>query len=355
MNKATIFFATNRNPIVQGNKIVDYGDRFNPIHPHELRFGYVETDNISIEGDEVSLSDMIRAKLCISTYAERIPQNGKPIKLGSQALFKDIAVEMSRKVPTLVFVHGYANSFRDAVTAAIVLQEKLRTDGLQINVILFTWPSDGSNLYKAYFDDRCDASASGIAFVRGFMKLRDFLQGITKKNACNQPIHLLCHSMGNYVLEKTLREINTNSAGRFPRIFDEIILAAADVDYDAFEYDYKFSRLPEIGKRVNVYFNRGDKALIISDWTKSNPDRLGHKGPRKPLDVPSGVVLLDCTEVVQAGLTGSEHAYFLQDRVRSDIVAALNGTREDVVTGRKYVTSANTYVLDGQHTSPREG
>lgn len=338
MGKSILFFATNRNPIEHEGIIVDYGNKFNPIHPQELRFGYVDISNDAPgKGEKTSPR--------VTTYGENVAKDTTTPQLGSNTLFDELAKQMSKDVPTLVFVHGYANSFQSAVDAGAKLQNSLCQDGLKINVVLFTWPSDGSNFYKDYFDDRQDASASGAAFVRGVLKLKSFLQKITGENACGQPIHLLCHSMGNYVLEKSIREINARSSGRFPRIFDEIILAAADVDYDAFECDHKLARLPEIGRRVNVYFNRGDKALAISDLTKSNPDRLGHKGPRKPMDVPTGVVLLDCSEAVN-NLLGSEHAYFLDNPIRADIVNILNGVREDATPKkRKYVASANSYVI----------
>ena len=348
MTTSILFFATNRNPLSSNGEITDYGDRFNPVHPHELRFGYVEVDlgdnwaGRTIEGLIASLD---KKPLKLRTYKENLSKSKKDLVLGSRTMFDNLAQSMTDDTPTLVFVHGYANSFKSAVVAATVFQEKLRQDDFKINVVLFSWPSDGSHLYKAYFSDRRDASASGMAFVRGFLKLKDFLSKIPKKKACEQSIHLLCHSMGNFVLEKTLREMPLDCPGRLPHLFDEIILAAADVDHDGFEYDHKLARLPEICRRVTVYFNRNDKALTLSDTTKGNPDRLGQKGPRKPLDVPSGVVLTDCSEVAISGLTESGHSYFLEDRIRNDIIETLGGVREDNIKGREYMASSNAYML----------
>jgi esterase/lipase superfamily enzyme len=341
MSKSILFFSTNRNPIERSGEIVDYGNKFNPIHPQELRFGFVEING--------TRGNPAKCLAQVATYGESVSKGKATPQLGSNAMFKDLAKKMGEGVPTLVFVHGYANTFQSALTAGISLQNVLRKDGLKINVVLFTWPSDGGNLYKDYFDDRQDASASGAAFVRGILKLKDFLTEINPKDACKQPIHLLCHSMGNYVLEKALREINIRSSIRFPRIFDEIILAAADIDYDCFEHDHKLARLPEICRRVSVYFNRGDKALAISDYTKGNPDRLGHKGPRKPLDVPTGVVLVDCSEAVNNPLN-SEHGYFTDNNlIRADIVATLKGVMEADISNRKYVPSSNAYLINRPH------
>jgi esterase/lipase superfamily enzyme len=119
------------------------------------------------------------------------------------------------------------------------------------------------------------------------------------------------------------------------------VLASADVDSDAFENESKLARLTELGARISVYYNRGDEALTISDLTKGNPQRLGQTGPRKPLDVPSGVVNIDCSEVVN-GLV--EHSYYLHEASR-DVSATLSGRREDQIRGRRYVASANAYLL----------
>ncbi len=59
------------------------------------------------------------------------------------------------------------------------------------------------------------------------------------------------------------------------------------------------------------------------------------------MDVPSGVVNLDCSEIV-GGLV--EHSYYLDEAFR-DVAQVLAGTREDKITKRAYVASANAYRL----------
>jgi esterase/lipase superfamily enzyme len=126
-------------------------------------------------------------------------------------------------------------------------------------------------------------------------------------------------------------------------VFDQIFLMAADEDNDAFELDYKLQRLPGLGGGVNVYFNRGDAALILSDHTKGNPTRLGSQGPRLPLNVPGNVTLVDASEVV-GGV--AEHDYGWTDPTTiADLRAVLRGTPPDRIGNRKYVASQNRYVL----------
>ena len=121
---------------------------------------------------------------------------------------------------------------------------------------------------------------------------------------------------------------------------------AADEDHDALEFDHKLQPLPELGKSINVYFNDGDTALIISDRTKSNPTRLGSRGPRMPLSVPGTVSIMDASKVV-TGLI--EHSYHVEDEhtVR-DILATLEGKPQDQIGDgrfRRYMASQNRYVL----------
>jgi esterase/lipase superfamily enzyme len=247
---------------------------------------------------------------------------------------------------TVVFIHGYNVSFKEALTAAARLKLSFSTDagGPGINVVLFSWPSDGSMMpFIAYANDRQDAAASGPAFARGLLKLGDFLRGSTSEEACDQRIHLIAHSMGNYVLRHTVQEIVAQSSGRPVRLFDQVLLMAADEDDDAFELSYKLKPLPRLAKRVSVYFNNNDRAMAISDKTKGNPDRLGDDGPRVPRGIPGKVTLIDCTPVVE-GLV--EHSYYIDTpTVVADMKEVLIGTPSDEIAGRRYLQETNRYRL----------
>jgi esterase/lipase superfamily enzyme len=336
-------FATNRNPI--GKPITGFGSRFNPVHPHELRFGEVRVNVARLTKDADDNAQLIQRAINagnsrVTVYEENLAAD--PPLLGSRKLFDSIKQDMNEGVPTVLFIHGYNVSFNAAVASALALTRRLADQNMVANVVLFSWPSDGSMApFVAYKSDRDDAAASGLAFSRAFQKLRDYLVSLHRDDYCGSPIHLVCHSMGNFVLENTLWHLRKNVPGRLPRVFREIVLASADVDADCFEQEAKLARLPELGTRISVYYNRGDEALHVSDLTKGNPDRLGTAGPKHPLDVPNGVVNVDCSQVVE-GLV--EHSYFLHE-ASSDLAATLNGVREDKIRGRNYVPSANAYRL----------
>jgi esterase/lipase superfamily enzyme len=343
--KLRIRLATNRDPL--GTPTKSFGKHFNPAHPHELRFGEVRLDTKVAKppsgGSDLGawLAKRIEAGQAeLEVYGEALDQ--VPPKLGSRRLFDDLKVSMGKGEDTLVYLHGYNTSFAEAVGSAMALESRLADAGTRLNVVLFTWPSDGSMApFRSYFSDRDDAAASGLAFSRGFQKLAAFLGELTRNDYCGSSIHLLCHSMGNFVLENTLWHLRKNIGGKLPRVFGQVVLASADVDNDALESENKLGRLPEIGRRIHVYYNTGDEALALSDNTKGNRDRLGQRGPKHPLDVPAGVVNVDCSDVV-GGLV--EHSYYL-DEALGDVAATLRGTREDLIARRDYVPSANAYRL----------
>ncbi len=95
----------------------------------------------------------------------------------------------------------------------------------------------------------------------------------------------------------------------------------------------------------NVYSNRGDTAMAISDATKGDPDRLGDGGPRAPFAVPAKVTQIDCSGVV-SGLV--EHSYFLDEpRVVRDMGQVLEGTDPMGVSRRKFLEDRNRFVITG--------
>ena len=339
----SIHFATNRDP--HSRPRLGFGKTFNPVHPHELRFGRFTIDAGKPGSKGTDLADRLSAAIAASegkleVFAEDLKKD--PPLLGSNRLFAELKTRMDAGEDTLIFIHGYNTTFEEALGTGLALQARLRARSVKLNVVVFTWPSDGKKTpFVAYKSDRDDAAASGLAFSRAFRKLNDFLRAITRDQSCRGKLHLACHSMGNFVLENTLWHLRKNIAGTLPRIFTEVLLLSADVDHDAFEHENKLSRLPELARRISVFFNRGDEALSISDITKGNPERLGQSGPKHPLDVPAGVVNVDCSEVVGGFV---EHSYFL-DEALSDVAAVLRGLQDDRIPKRDYLQSANAYRL----------
>lgn len=325
MSSLTIYFATNRKP--NKSKPTNFGKGFNRKSLGDVRFGRATVINGSLDKSSIQVMPDTQEK-------------------GSDVLFAELRKTMKISgTDSLIFIHGFNVTFKEALESAAKMGEcyaRLSENKYKPNIFVFSWPSDG--MVTNYSNDRSDAEASGYAFARGIIKLAAFLKDTSSEQLCNQKIHLIAHSMGNYVLRYSLQQARKISGGgALARIFDNIILTAADEDSDAFEHDYKFSSLPDLAQRITVYFNSGDLALKISDYTKGNPHRLGHDGPNKPHEIPAKVVLVDASEVV-SGV--AEHSYHQDnDTVAKDIISVLQGEASEKINKRDYVPHANKFKL----------
>lgn len=329
----TVYFATNRNPILKDGKIIDFGKGFSAEGTSDLRFGQALVDI-----DENSFSMEI---------APNLPAEG------SAAIYTNVKKKMrDQSRSTLIMIHGYATSFAQAIMGAA--KTKKAYGQANLNVFMFSWPSDGKNFPpQAYADDRHDAKTSGLAFARGIMKLIDFL---SEGDPCGQKVHLLSHSMGNYVLRHAVQAMIQQTNGSLPRIFENIFSMAADEDYDAFDpmpgkdgaKEPKWERLPELARQVHVYFNNHDHALNVSSSPigKGNPDRMGSDGPAKPMNLPSKVTLIDVSNTDRFLLDAIGHGYYdSQEKVVADVLQVIAGAEARKIPGREYDPARNRYLI----------
>lgn len=337
-----IYFVTNRRPDHEDSP-TDFSGEFNRHGPMGLRLGYVEW------GDPEKKDDL---KELVAAPDRTV--DGKQI--GSDIVFEQLKREMMTGKDAIAFIHGYNVTFKEAIFAGVRMAKNFDD---KYTIIVFSWPSDGSMApLLAYWSDRHDAQVSGPAVGRAMLKAGDFLGEVARaareekkkggdpgKVACGQSLHLIVHSMGNYVLRNGLQTmVKEKGIDGLQRIFGEILLMAADEDDDCFELDHKLRALPRLGRRVHVYFNNEDMAMRISEGTKGNPDRLGNDGPRLPLQVPVKVDLVDCTPVVNQGI--AEHSYYLDcPPVIRDMTAVLKGNSAERIEYRDYIQSKNRYRL----------
>ncbi|HEX2731277.1 MAG TPA: alpha/beta fold hydrolase [Polyangiaceae bacterium] len=355
MKDYELFYATNRNHVgPERFRPQAYGPSFSNDGLENLRFGRLTVSadetvvaaalaarNAGAAVDGEALANHFEACMAscrITAYEEQIDrsihEDHQPAVLGSDAFFADLGLLMRGGTDVVVFVHGFNVSWTRAVASALALEASLnREDGRdpkqRAKVVLFTWPSDGLALpFVSYKSDRTEAAASGYAIGRAFLRLRDFLATLKDRSApeelCGQSIHLLCHSMGNYVLENALVRLGEHSAGRaLPRMFEYVFLCSADVDDDALEPGNGLGRVHEIARRVSVYSNRGDKALVISDYTKGNPERLGSNGAANARQLHNKIELLDASFLLIPGIV--EHSYYASGATNLDIRHSIEG------------------------------
>jgi esterase/lipase superfamily enzyme len=353
-----LYFATNRAHEGADRWHPDrYGRAFSSDGMENLRFGWLSVDvaDKDVErclqqdtgfgtGAGTALADLLTkaaAKARIEAYLEKLDADRSDTaqpkaKFGSKAMFSDLQRDMLKRCDVLVFVHGFNVSWEAAVGTALALQVMQNRDGVgdpkqQTAVVLFSWPSDGMALpFVSYKSDRSEAKGSGYAFARGLLKLRDHLAALADRangGACPQDLHLLCHSMGNFLLQNALermREFTPGSA--LPRLFDHVFLCAPDVDDAVLEPGQPMGDLHQLARTVSVYHNTGDLALHVSDYTKGNPDRLGSAGAARATMLPDKVEQIDCSAIVGGFV---EHSYYLDGRVADDILRSIDGFPQD--------------------------
>src|SRR5262249_24393540 len=111
---------------------------------------------------------------------------------------------------------------------------------------LYSWPSQGA--MKAYGADE-DSARLALDY------LKEFLQLVVDKSG-SKNLHLIAHSMGNQVLLHVFEQI----AARNPQvIFNQIILAAPDVDRD--EFEKIATRIGSVAKGITLYASSKDRAM----------------------------------------------------------------------------------------------
>lgn len=357
-----LYYATNRHHL--GDDALHpqgYGTKFSDAGMENLRFGRLTLPVAEAQlrrhlsasvgrlgkGDGQGLAAYLAAcaeKASIAVYPEVLSAAiadvaQKDAKLGSLAMFEALMAVMSTSSDVLVYIHGFDVSWHAAVGNALALQLMLqrcpeRDPAQNLVVVLFSWPSDGALLpWISYRSDRSEAAASGGAVGRAFLKLRDFLVGLRDRaraggrELCGQDIHLLCHSMGNYLLENALARLYDFSPGNaLPRLFEQVFLCAPDLDDDALEPGRPLGRIDQAARQVTLYYNRNDKAMYVSDYTKGNPERLGHNGAAHPTLLHNKIHQVDCSSVVD-DFVG--HGYYLDGSIIADIRQSIDGLAQD--------------------------
>jgi esterase/lipase superfamily enzyme len=156
---------------------------------------------------------------------------------------------------TFVFVHGHNVSFDQAARRTAQIHYDLEFQGVPI---FYSWPSR-SNV-RLYASDRNEIGYS-VEHIKQFL--------LDVKNRV-QPgrIHVIAHSMG---AEGVARAIASLEPG--DKVFDQIILAAPDIDADVFR-EQLAPRLVQESQRTTLYCSRNDWALHASYAFNDSP-RVG--------------------------------------------------------------------------------
>jgi esterase/lipase superfamily enzyme len=289
---------------------------------------------------------------------------GRPV---SQAEFKKQVLAAAQAFPVLpasahegqkhvtLFVHGYNNSWADAVNRyRQVSQSLFEGDGGLGICILFTWPSKGSP--AEYLADRGEAVQSAADLAGVLSDLYDFLSAIAVKavaqpaDACRAKTSMIAHSMGNYVLQKAAQVAWTRkNQPLLMSLLNQLVMVAADVDNDLFKSGETVDKsdgdaLANLTYRITALYSGLDQVLGLSTGLKHfGKRRLGRSGLDRTVREPDNVWDIDCTPFFQADQVAGfdvHGAYFDEPQTIDLLRQVLRGVDRSVLTVSKQLLSS---------------
>jgi esterase/lipase superfamily enzyme len=189
-----------------------------------------------------------------------------------------------------VFIHGYNTTFEDAARRTAQIAYDTNFQGAPI---LYSWPSRGA--YWGYVYDMNSIEWSTF-------HLKSVLADVAKMTEA-KTIHVIAHSMGNVGLTAALQRLVTELPAEQQDKFNQIVLAAPDIDAAVFESQIA-PDLIHYGQII-LYASSRDGAMQAAKSFYGYP-RLGDVGPDGPL-VISGIESIDASGIRGGDLF--QHAY----------------------------------------------
>jgi esterase/lipase superfamily enzyme len=314
----TVYFATNRVVTDPADPINGYQTTMvPPMTPQQMTYGTATVDGVDVTANQQGTVSQV----------SNVQLGGFPLRT--------IQTLSNPGNDLLVFIHGFDNTFSDAVTRAAFNSEWLAASGMprtDTTVIAFSWPSLGSAvafpiLQKDYLSDQHTAQNSGLGLMSFLANLLPILEA-ARNNGTR--VTLLAHSMGNLALESAVENWFLHGNGDAV-MFDLAILAAGDCRYDTFDQPNLggLSGLTHLAQRIGIYYSQADQVLQLSMVVNLGAKRLGQDGPHNRADPeafpPAQYQMSDCTDFRDYDFNPlSSHQYYrLSPSVRQIIASGM--------------------------------
>lgn len=323
----TVYFASDRVVTGPANVVASYGPNIQPpSSSSDMTYGTAFVDGIDL-----------------ATNAQGVVTS---IQETSQGGFSQNAIDDLSKAGRnlLVFIHGFDNTFSDAITRAAFNREWMAASEVaaaDTTMLAFSWPSLGKIidipiLQGDYLHDENMARLSGIHLMTFFANLEPILR---TARANNNRTFLLAHSMGNLALQSAVENWFLHGNGN-ARLFDVAILAAGDCTFDTFDQPNlaRLSGLDLLAARVAIYYSHNDHVLQLSAFVNGGAQRLGQDGPRYRTDPsafpPAKYRMVDCSGFHDYDFNFlTSHQYYRQSPgARTQIVADMSSATSPAAT-----------------------
>lgn len=356
--KADIFYATNRAPATSATGEMTYGAE----RSHSLAFGSVDVfgkdaDN-SVIGQPTEIGrfpetpySLEKTKKGVRRSNSELIEHQKSAHKMRDELQRRIAATKRKEV--IIFIHGYNNSFDEAIKSTAQLCNDLGAD--DFTCIALTWPAGGSKgILFGYNVDR-ESGEFAVADLRKAIRIISSTPNL-------KAMHFTAHSRGTDVLSSVIQQLAIETYVAQSSIAEKlkinnVVLAAPDIDLDvAFSKILGLVSDPDLlyGKSANerviynpgkfhltVYSSTGDRALSLSKTLFGSDMRLGLLDigtSQDKLDrIPKAAGLADFITVEDGGgFIG--HSYFLSNQsVRHDLVELIKNGRGPTTPERSLI------------------
>ena len=321
----TVFFASNRILTGDPTVITSYGPNIQPPSVStDITYGTAFVDGVDIKTDQAGSITSIQ-------------------NTNKGAFAANVAGDLSDGGRNLlVFIHGFDNTFEDAITRAAFNREFLAASGkpgTNTTVLAFSWPSLGNIvsfpiLDADYLQDQKMATLSGVHLMSFFAQVEPLLRK-ARANGCRT--YLLAHSMGNLALQSAVENWFLHGNGN-AELFNVSILAAGDCGFDAFAQPHLtgLDGLSLLSSRISTYYSGNDQVLDLSRII-NGLQRLGQDGPRNRADLtlfPAATYqMFDATDINDFGRNPfTSHQYYrLSPKVRDAIAADMAPAPKPIV------------------------
>ncbi len=296
----TVFFVTNR--AMANGKLNNTIGQYLLYGTAKVEIEYVETSNGYLSGAWNHLKRLVT-----------FDQAGKGIVIDWSTISSTPFADSFARVPPskpaeapLVYVHGFANTFEEALRRAAWIGWNVKRP-----VVVFAWPSLGHATPGDYRTDRETAAQSVEA-------LENLLTRLGLDYDTETDVDVVVHSMGASVLLGALEKMDKKTAPGKAVRFRQLVLVAPDVAAQRVKQDW-VSLTKYFEKFATLYVSDHDLALGISRKFM-NPK----EGPRAGLAPP--VLVTDRIETIFIGpndFSFTGHSYHVANGVIADDILEL--------------------------------